>query len=385
MTMENSKAELEMFKSHDANTLMGALGWTDGHATKEGAIKIEKKGSNSTPYTKDGRNVLVFKGRTGAYMISEIYPVRRTVTIIDIANEVTGSLGKTRVELRSLIGTAKEESSRISPSHQTNAPQAPAPVSASSDTVEKKSSDEVRAEYVSGSEAWTPAARMPDYLLDRSISFIPLVYAASFRTSRGGTNIRFPYLHFVDDVSVPAEYAGVETKADGFKSFTKGGRPGAWIAGHTDLANKIVICESPIDCFSWIMQRPFEDLPFLVAVRSGGEQSAINLIKRAAGQHEKVTVFISTDNDHAGMAYASKIMLGVSKEPTVCAKYVAPDKLHNDQNNYLVAALVADDENGGTMRNDMRKLRRMIFDDYIKSRNESASPTLEAERRASST
>lgn len=85
------------------------------------------------------------------------------------------------------------------------------------------------------------------------------------------------------------------------------------------------------------------------------------------------------------MAYASKIMNGVSKEPNVNAKYVAPDNLLNDQNDALVAALDADDENGGTMRNGMRKLRRMISDDYIKSREESASPTLDVERRASLT
>lgn len=376
MTLENSEAELELFKNHDANNFMSHFGWQLGHITKAGDIKIENKGKGTTQYTKDGRNVNVSKGRN-CWMIYEIYPAKKNLTIIHIANEVTGCTGKTRVELRPLIGIAKEETSRISSSHQTNAPQAPSLTSSVTDTAGKKSPEEVKAEYTSGSDPWNPAMRTSDYLLERSIAFIPEVYASSFRTSHGGAHIRFPYFTY-DCENSPPEYGGVETKGQNVtRPYTDGGRVGAWVAGHTDLANKIVVCESPIDCLSWVMQRPFEDLPFLVAVRSGGEQSVVNLIKRAAGQHEEVSVFISTDNDHAGMAYASKIMLGVSKEPNVIAKYVAPDNLYNDQNDALVAALDADDENGGKMRNDMRKLRRLISDDYIKSRDESASPTVD--------
>lgn len=93
-------------------------------------------------------------------------------------------------------------------------------------------------------------------------------------------------------------------------------------------------------------------------------------------KHDEVSALISTDNEHAGMACASKIIGVVSEKLNVSAKYVAPDHMHTDLNDALFAALVADDESGGACRNNLRKLRQLISDDDITSREESASSTV---------
>lgn len=332
-------AELENFKTADLIGLAVQMGWT-----------VTEKGRTSAKVTKGSMSIAIFKG-SSAWMwkcFTGEGPAGKTAgTVVDLALEASGgSMGKARQLLRSLTGT----------SAPTPGPNASYPVSSSTrpDSAFSgktyKTPEQVVSEYRTGAKIWQHGDPLPPFLSERGVTEVPEVFIGRFAvTTDRHRAARFLFAAYVDGKAV---HAGVEDRnlprAPGeksYRSYTENGRAGFWhVPG--DPGAPVVVVEAPLEAMSfeliWGENDPAEQVGY-VAVRSGSEADVVRYLvgRIAAGTR---SVVLATNNDSAGMAYASKIMFGLAQakkdgefDADVLVRYLPPPDTHTDWNEALMA------------------------------------------------
>ncbi len=153
---------------------------------------------------------------------------------------------------------------------------------------------------------WEPE---PVYLVGRGLSSLTMTadrFTDTFRVDRSG-NVLFP--HF-DRVGM----CGYEIRRADFKGFGKDVKKALWYSNNLKTAESIVLCESPIDCFSHFQLHSGES----AYVAIGGTPSALQrdlltgLLLKAADRGVKV--YCAFDNDSSGNEYHSMMEL-LSPQP----------------------------------------------------------------------
>lgn len=334
-------AELEIFKTANLIDLAVQMGWT-----------VTEKGRTSAKVAKGSMSIAIFKG-SSAWMwkcFTGEGPGGKTAgTVVDLALEASGgSMGKARQLLRSLTGTSAPTPGPTS----TN----PAPVSVSTRTDSSfsgktyKSSEQVVTEYRTGAKIWQPGDPLPPFLSERGVTEVPEAFHGRFAvTTDRHRAARFLFAAYVDGKAV---HAGVEdrnlARAPGeksYRSYTENGRAGFWFAPG-DPGAPVVVVEAPLEAMSfdiiWSENAPTEQVGY-VAVRSGSEADVVRYLlgRIAAGTR---SVVMATNNDAAGLAYASKIMAGLAEAKRageftgdVLVRYLPPPDTHTDWNDALMA------------------------------------------------
>lgn len=342
-------AELEAFKQAPLIDLAVAMGW-----------QVTEKGNNSAKIQKGSMKIAVFKG-SSAWMwkcFNGEGPAGRTSgTVVDLAIDETGSIGKARQLLRSLTGTSAPTSAQTS---TTPAPAStPAPVSSSTSPNSAfsgktyKTPAQVLSEFKTGAKVWHPGDPLPPFMSERGVRDLPEIFHGKFAVTQcRRRDARFLFATFDDDGK--AIHAGWEDRnlprKPGAKSYRRYGtdcRQGFWhVAG--DVGAPVVVVEGPLEAISFdILRKEFgqdtgEQVGYL-ALRSGAEDAAIKYLIRkiSAGT---MTVVIATGQDAAGMTYAAKLMSGLRQAEKdglvpkgVLVRYLAPPETHSDWNEALQA------------------------------------------------
>lgn len=349
---EAAAAELEAFKQKPLVDLAVAMGWELMRTTDNNNGKLRKGSMKIAPFK--GSNAWMWKAFSGEG------PGGRTAgTIVDIALDEAGTMGKARQLLRSLTGTSAPTS--ISPaSAPTTTPDTPlstGPDSAFSGRV-YKSSKEVLAAFKTGARLWRIGDRLPPFLSERGVKQLPELFDGKFAvTTDSYRNARFMFMNFDEDGK--PFFAGYEDRnlasepgGETYRRYASGTRAGIWhVAG--DVGAPVVVLESPLDAISFdILRREAgresEPQVSYIALRSGSEEVAVRSIIGKINRGTK-SVFIATHQDPAGMLYASKVMSGLIEAekagligPDVLVRYVPPidigdGHMHNDWNDALMA------------------------------------------------
>lgn len=336
-------AELDAFKQRPIVDLAVAMGW-----------EVMKTGDNNNGKLKKGAmKIAPFKG-SNAWMwkaFSGEGPGGRTAgTIVDIALDEAGTMGKARQLLRSLTGTS-------APAPTPNTSLSTRPDSAFSGKT-YKSSKEVLAAFKTGARVWRAGDRLPPFLSERGVKQLPELFDGKFAvTTDSYKNARFLFMSFDDDGK--PFFAGYEDRniasepgGKTYRRYASGTRAGIWHVAGDDGA-PVVVLESPLDAISFdILRREAgresEPQVSYIALRSGSEEVAVKSIIGKINGGTK-SVFIATHQDPAGMAYAGKIMSGLIEAekagligPDVLVRYVPPidigdGHMHNDWNDALMA------------------------------------------------
>ncbi len=348
---EAAKAELEAFKQKPIVDLAVAMGWQVMKTADKHNGKLKKGSMKIAPFK--GSNAWMWKAFSGEG------PGGRTAgTVVDLAIDEAGSIGKARQLLRSLTGTSAPTSISISPASAPTPDTSPStgPDSAFSGR-SYKTSDEVLAAFKTGARVWRVGDRLPPHMSERGVRELPEIFDRTFAvTTDNFRNARFPLVAYDDDGN--PFYAGYEDRnlppepgAKSYRRYAKDARAGVW---HTrgDQGAPVVITESPLDAISYEILRTEvrrEDGPQVsyIAVRSGAERYAVQGILRKTKNGTK-SVIIATHQDAAGMAYAAKIMSGIQElkddgeiESDVLVRYIPPMEvggvMHADWNDALMA------------------------------------------------
>jgi len=331
-------AELEEFKRAPLIELAVEMGWEitetnrSGATLKKGAVKIGAfKGDHCWMWRDFSRG----NGPGG----------RASGTVVDLALEAAGTMGKARHLLRSLTGA----SAPTSPASTT----APVPSSTSPNSAftgkTYKAPDEVLAEYKTGARIWRAGGPLPAFMSERGVDRVPDIFHGRFAVTDRHGAARFLFATF--DENGKAIHAGVEDRnlsrngEKSFRRYTTGGRAGFWYA-NGEKGAPVIVTESPLDAISCELLRQTQgvgrDGSSYVAVRSGAEDAVVQYLIRKIASGTRC-VMVSTDNDAAGMAYASKIMGGLDVARKEChvpddviVLYMAPDLGATDWNEALM-------------------------------------------------
>lgn len=348
--------ELDYIKRQPIDPLLIALGFSLKKET-------DPKGVNKIPSMVLGSMKLkTFKGSTGHYMwkshdgsFTGRYG-KNAGSIVDVAVHVCGGLAQARQRLRELTGShAYAPSSYSTPStgheappHATTSPETSTPldpVSTEPASPPPPTSDELFASYRAIGFEWTYGDEAPAYLASRHLTDLHPAFNSSFRVSNGRGTVAFQYVRH-SETDARYEFAGYEFKNDGYKSYSKGGKAGIWCAGCFPRSNACVVTESPIDAMSYaalLVPHDEVDLSFL-ALRSGAEDVAIRYLRELIDGGLK-EVIIATDNDSAGMLYASKVMAGLrDMSDRVIVRYIAPPFSQVDWSDALAEKVRRDSE-----------------------------------------
>jgi hypothetical protein len=358
--------ELIFLNSQDIHPLLSHLGFVRDAKDKSKWIK------GATAYS-------VFFSRQHTWLCTD-HRIKRTHGVVSLIRSELGlSLGAARIELRRVYGTAATPTyTHSNPSPTTaSSPASSSPHPDSNPAApERLPEDEIRKRYARGLR-YDPAHH-PEILSARGLEYIAPDYHDSFRMTSGGS-IVFPTYAFDGETGVGV-MTGYETcRDDGTRFFLKGGSAGVWIAGIPSRDGTLVIAESAYDALAVSMTHGLGRGSALAAVRSGAEQHVANLARWLISEELIEIVLISTDNDSAGLAYASKIMLlledmrrrGEIREG-VRVEYVPPgckQRQHyvNDPNEHLYRLLSENPE--------ARGLYIKLREDGETGRNDGAAPS----------
>lgn len=333
---DNAKLELEIFKRTKLQRFLPALGFSP---------KDKKPIDAALEWTDGTATIKLFTGANGFERWKD-FTSGASGTVIDIAMEKTGNLGRARELMRSILGSAAPQQQTAKPQEQVHTSPQPVPFppahdeSGSPEPKRKLTSDEVKAAYCSGSEAWTADCEIPKILRDRGICKIRQEMSKSFRVTMSG---RIVTPTFKIDESGASQYAGFETRgADGKKYYLEGGSAGVWVSDTNAKSKVAIIAESVIECLSYDIVHPLSGGQTLIAVRSGAEADAANLLRLliASGRVEKV--IYATNNDPAGLLYAAKIGAAIAKTG-IFQRFRMPDGWNVDWNDVLNKLLSDDD------------------------------------------
>lgn len=171
----------------------------------------------------------------------------------------------------------------------------------------KISSAEATERYYRGGTVWTAGSPIPELLQSRGITALPAKWSDTFVVSDRGS-IRTPF-RGADGANI----TGFESiQADGSKHLLAGSTIGV-VTSRLEAADEIVVTESMIDAMSFDLLAGPSRRGYMV-VRSGAEDylaAQLAGIMKMGQPIKRVT--IATDNDAAGMLYASKIMARVDR------------------------------------------------------------------------
>lgn len=354
-TATTQDAELDHYKRLPIGRLVVQL----GAATKNEKPKPTRGGDiDAENFQLNGWKFQCFQVPSGHFMFkshdgSLSVRGRNTGTIVDILVLLEGSLGKARQRLRGLTGYSPSSTSSTTPVQQETTPAtAPAIPLSSRPPVSPPSQPapaadplptpaELEAIYDERGPIWRMIDPVPHYLRSRYLGALHPVFHWTFRTSKSGNGSAFfPYFRKEDGVW---HFAGTEQKSHGYKSYDKGGRAGIWTAAF-DHPRAVVVTESPIDAMSYArLMTDYSDLSIgFLSVRSGGEKDAVEYLSELIETKGLRIVILATDNDSAGMLYASKIMAGLHKySADISMRYEAPIHGQSDWNDALKADLIA--------------------------------------------
>ncbi|MBO4169536.1 toprim domain-containing protein [Cereibacter azotoformans] len=336
--------ELDFFKRQPLGYL---LMMHFGFAAKNQKPKPTAHGDvDAESFSRDGMKVQTFRASSGHYMWKSHdgsltnRSGGNSGTIVDIAVKLDGDLGRARQHLRQITGYSANSTTSTPVQYPpiTSAPSAPvsSPLDAISTTEEAgPTTEELEAAYAAFGPAWQCHDAAPDYLAGRHLTDIHPIFHCTFRVSqsRRGT-IAFPYYRTTES---GFEFAGHEAKNIDFKGYSKGGHAGVWSAIFRD-PTVMVVAESPIDAMSFAaLAVDHEDFSVgYIALRSGSEQVAVELLKGMVEHRGLKQIVVATDNDAAGMTYAAKIMSGLhSLKDRVSVRYRAPLFGQTDWNDSL--------------------------------------------------
>jgi hypothetical protein len=344
MTGTTQDAELDYYKRQPIGRLAVQL----GAAAKNPKPKPTRGGDiDAENFVLNGWKFQCFQASSGHYMWkshdgSLTVRGRNAGTIVDIAVELDGSIGKARQRLRALTGYSPSSTTSTTTVQQETTPAAAAAIPLSSRPVSPPAQANIRsaadllAEYESEGVTWTDDQRLPSYLVSRHLDAIHPVFSQTFRHSCGQRkNLAFPYHRFNDDGTL--EFSGRETKNfGGFVGYSESGRAGIFMA-YRGFPKTFVVTESAVEAMSYArLMTDYDDYSVgFIAIRSGGEASAVELLKRIAGCGELRFVVLATNQDAAGFLYAHKVSLGLSKVPDLTVRFEAPLHAQNDWNDAL--------------------------------------------------
>lgn len=153
---------------------------------------------------------------------------------------------------------------------------------------------------------WRPAH---PYLMSRGLpagTLLDARFKDCWRESSKG-HCLFPYRE-------SGAITGLEIRGAGVKAFSKGGKKGLWASANLDVAVRVVICESPIDCLSFHALHGGDAAdavwPLGYCAFGGGmgkRQRALLTELLATAAHRDIIVAV--DNDAAGDEYAESLQL----------------------------------------------------------------------------
>lgn len=317
LTIEQKRAQLTSLKQQPISDFLPSLGWT-------------KKVDEVATWHKSGQSIKVYISKSGQWMFKN-FANGMTGSVIDLAQDVAGSMDAARRLLLSIAGSviATSPSSSQNPSTHSSSSLV------QSSEKEYLSPAEVLDRYKKASEFWDPALAPPAFMLRRRLAFIDAIHARTFRVSGTGS-IRVPFFHVDEDGR--STLVGYESRRpDQPPMFEKGARVGVWISGLREAGDTIVVTEGMFDALAHDILRGSRVRRYL-GVRSGAEQYAVHYIATEFKRGMIVRVNIATDNDSAGMLYAHKVMAGLKDQIAsgLVVRYVPPGADAKDINDELI-------------------------------------------------
>lgn len=308
-----------------------------------------KDKKNGGAWVRNADEVKVFKSRSGDSMWKSFdgdLSGKSAGNLVDLVMHVNGvDFRGACARIRELLGLTDpaDDFSRA----QNSVPTIPlAPTSLVDSSVKeepKPSHDELLKRYTEACTRWRLDQPVPSYLRSRFFDRIPRVFDGAFGVQNGGgamPNIIFPYFRYDEDRLV---MAGYERKGAGFQRYSKGGQVGFWKSRRPLPAAPLMIAEAPLDAMAYELcsedaaeaRRRDIQLSYL-ALRSGAAEQVGEHIARLANEGLR-RVFMITDNDSAGLAYASEVMREIAKRQKLdeirldlTCRYVAPTHFQTD-------------------------------------------------------
>ncbi len=318
--------EIDELKRRDIRIYLTGLGWQPDPTDRYKKVT----------YILNGRTVKAFRPTSGIW-IARDFDAGVSFSAIDLAFEQVGE-GQWRAAcnlLRSIIGKSEPvHTTRVvvaheKPTNKTNrvAPKQSAQSSQGKTTTSpKKSSNDIKAEYETNKTLWQHGDPIPEYLISRRIEKISEKFSKTFRVSNSGSgNLHFP--HFYMNEAGRIATGGVELRGPNDKGrYSTGGTNGIWKTQTWPTNGKIVIFETQIDAMSYDIMQPDDNGLMLMSIRAGTEHLAVKMLKIYIEMGKITTVEVATDNDPAGLGYASRILGGLyvsakDRDPDHSTKY----------------------------------------------------------------
>jgi len=267
--------ELEAFKQMNLADYAAAQGYE---------LNKQKSSKNSLCYDhSSGDRVIIGRDATSGHGV--YYSVRDDAdngTIIDFVQRRQGlNLGQARKELRPWAGIGNAPAPRFKPQ--------PVPEPSTRD----------RAEQQRGLAA-CEIATTHKYLEGRGIEQETLEHFRGrvYTDQRG--NAIFP--HF-DQEGI----SGLEIKNERFTGFSKGGEKGLWFHGPKPKdAERVVVCESAIDCMSHYQLQP-SDKTLYVSTAGKMSPDAKENLQGLLNKYDQAEIVAAFDNDKDGQRFAQEL------------------------------------------------------------------------------
>ena len=306
------------------------------------------RNGNGVRFERGNAKVKLFKGRTGQSWWKSFDGEldTRSGNIVDMVMFVEGcDYRRACTRVRELLGLTDPavDFDRAQTSVPTLPPSPASLVDSSGQEEPKPSPEELLKRYTEACTRWRLDQPVPSYLQSRFFDRIPRVFDGSFGVQNdGGTmpNVIFPYMRYEGDRLV---MAGYERKGNGFQRYSKGGQVGFWKSRRPQLDAPLMIAEAPLDAMAYELcsadaaeaRERGVQLSYM-ALRSGAAEQVVEHVARLARQG-LTRVFMITDNDAAGLNYASEVMREITKRqksdeirPDLTCRYVAPTHFQTD-------------------------------------------------------
>lgn len=286
----NSRDELDRFK-----TDINLVEYAQDHGFAREARGKDRSCATSIRLVRGDEVILVGKGQDGHWLYHDMRG-DRSGSIVDFAQSKTGrqmSLGEVRKDLRSYMGQEPTRRARTPAPKVERSSRDQVSLDAERDTLRPLPTDHPYLTQERGIGAQTVRGFGKDLALDKK------------------GQVCFPT--FDRD----GRYCGSDKRISGrhdYKGFTRGGRrEGLW-QSKVDKADRVVICESAIDCMSYHDLKPLRGTDY---ISLGGSSLTPGVKEQLKGEISKYKeVVIATDNDKAGHQVAREIQ-GMRKDATL--------------------------------------------------------------------
>jgi hypothetical protein len=335
--LELQKRQIEEAKEVDLARLLPQLGFT----------RTNSKG-NGERWDRGNAKVKLFRGRGGQSWWKSFDGELNTSSgnIVDMVMFVEGcDYRRACTRVRELLGLTDPavDFARAKTSVPTLPPSPTSLVNSSEPVEPKATSEELLKRYTEACTRWRLDLPVPSYLQSRFFDRVPRVFDGCFGVQNGGgamPNLIFPYFRYEEG---QLSMAGYERKGKDFQRYSKGGHVGFWKSRRPQPDAPLLIAEAPLDAMAYELcsddameaRRRSIQLSYL-ALRSGAAEQVGEHIARLS-KEGLTRVFMITDNDAAGLNYASEVMREVAKRqkadeirPDLTCRYIAPTHFQTD-------------------------------------------------------